>query len=75
MFLKGITNADVKILDTPNYENISKLAIQFSDAIIQGSNTLHPEVKKFMMASGKQFLGYQSKEAYIEAYNDFYSKM
>jgi starch synthase len=75
LFLKGITNADVKILETPNYENISKLAIHFSDAIIQGSSEINPEVEKFMLASGKKFLGYQSKEAYIEAYNDFYSNM
>ena len=71
--MKGITNADVKILETPNYENISKLAIQFSDALIQGSNTLHPEVEKLMVESGKKMLPWQTKEAYIEAYNDFYS--
>jgi len=72
LMLKGISNNDVKILEDPTYVNLSKLAIQFSDALVQGSATVHPEVEKVMLESGKTFLPHQPKETYIEAYHQFY---
>jgi starch synthase len=75
LMLKGISTNDVKALDDPTYVNLSKLAIQFSDALIQGSSSVNPEVEKMMQESGKTFLPYQPKESYIEAYNAFYDKI
>jgi starch synthase len=55
--------------------NVSKLAIQFSDAVIQGSPKINPEISEFIQSSGKLFLEYQSEHTYIDAYNDFYDKV
>jgi len=72
LMMKGISTSDVKTLEDPNYLNISRLAVQFSDALIQGSPDIHPELKKSIVESGKKFLPYQSKETYIDAYHAFY---
>ncbi len=75
LVMKGITAADTRVLEQPDYVNVSKLAIQFSDAVIQGSGEIHPEVKKFIGDSGKKFLEYQGKENYIDVYNAFYDQV
>jgi len=73
--LDGIEDSDLEILSPPNYVNLTKLAISMSDGIIQGSEKINPEIEKFIKESGKPFLGYQSEDTYIAAYNEFYDKM
>jgi len=75
LLLKGISGNDVKILENPTYVNISKLAMNYSDAIIKGTSEINQEVEKYMLESGKKLLPYQSRETYIEAYNEFYNEM
>lgn len=75
LLMEGITQEDVSILETPNFENVSKLAVNYSDAIIKGTENINEEVEKFIQSSNKLFLDYQSKESYIDAYNDFYEKV
>ena len=73
--IEGITREDVTVIKEPNFENVSKLAINFSDAIIKGTEKINPQVEKYIKSNGKLFLDYQSKETYIDAYNDFYDKV
>ncbi len=75
LLLEGITKEDVQQIQEPNYVNINKLAIDYSDAVIQGTEVIHSDVKNYINESGKLFLDYQSKETYIDAYNDFYDKV
>ncbi len=75
LLLEGITPEDVKILENPTYENISRLAIDYSDAIIQGSEKINPEIQQYIQMSKKLFLAFQPKETYIDAYNEFYDKI
>ncbi len=75
LLIEGVTPEDVAILETPNYTNVSKLAIQYSDAIIQGSEKINAEVESEIKASGKLFLEYQPKETYIDTYNNFYDEV
>jgi starch synthase len=75
LMLKGITANDVKLLENPTYVNVSKMAIQFSDALIQGTREINPELEDFLAGSGKKFLGYQGKDDFIEAYNMFYDQV
>ncbi len=74
LLLEGITSDDVSGVKDPNYLNVSKMAIDYSDAIIQGTETINPAVKDYIKESGKLFLDYQPKETYIDAYNEFYDK-
>lgn len=78
VLMEDILPEDVQLLDEPNFENLSKLAIQYSDAVIQGSEEINSEVAKYIKDSKKPFLGYQGSddaEKYIEAYDEFYQKI
>lgn len=75
ILLEGITDEDVDILKDPNFLNVSKLGINYSDAIIQGSESINPELASYIKSSDKPLLDYQPKDDYIDAYNDFYDKV
>ncbi len=75
LLLEGITADDVKGIEDPTFANVSKMAIGYSDAVIQGSENINPDVKNYIQENGKLFLDYQPKETYIDAYNEFYDKV
>lgn len=66
---------DVKVLEESTYASLSKLAIQYSDGVVQGHDTINEDVKSAIDNSGKPFLEYQNPEDYIDAYNEFYDKV
>ena len=73
--LEGIEDADLEIMANNNYVNLTKMAISMSDGIIQGSETINPEISEFIEQSGKPFLGYHDEESYVAAYNGFYDSL
>ncbi|WP_339737998.1 glycogen/starch synthase [uncultured Sunxiuqinia sp.] len=73
--LEGVTEDDLKLLKDPSYENMSKIAIEYADAVIQGSEQINPDLAAYIQAKEKLFLNYQSEETYIDAYNDLYDKV
>lgn len=75
LLLEGITPEDVAVIQKPTYENVSKLAVDYSDAVIKGTEEVNNAVEEYVKSSGKLFLDYQPKESYIDAYNDFYEKV
>ncbi|MCL1822108.1 MAG: glycogen/starch synthase [Prolixibacteraceae bacterium] len=75
LVLKGITASDTKALEKPDYEKLTKFAIQYADAVVQGSEKINPEISNYIAASEKLFLPYQLKDDYVDAYNDFYDKV
>lgn len=75
LLYENITKNDVKILKEPNYINLSKLAIEMSDATIIGSKTINQELLSFIKDSEKPYLDFQNEEEYIEAYSTFYDKI
>jgi starch synthase len=74
--IEGINNKDIKtIKDNPDFVNLSKLAIDNSDAVIKGSPDINKELEKYLAEIKKPTLDYQSEETYIDAYNEFYDKL
>ena len=73
--IDGITEEHTQGLDVASYENLSKLAIDFSDAIIMGNPEINPNVERYARESGKPFLEHQSQEDYIEEYSNFYNRL
>jgi starch synthase len=59
----------------PDFVNVSKLAIKFSDAIITGSEDIDAEIKKHLSTLSKPVLDFKDENEYIDAYNDFYDKI
>jgi len=75
LLLEGITSEDVKAIEEPSFENVSKMAVDYSDAVIQGTENINANLKKYILENDKLFLDFQPKEDYIDAYNDFYDKV
>lgn len=71
----GINNVDTDILKQPSYENITKMAVNYSDGIIFGSDQLNDDTKKYVLDSKKPHLDFKNGEEYIDAYSDFYDKI
>lgn len=63
---------DLKWLKSPTYVNITKSALDFSDAIIIASENINPEIEEYARSLKKPLLEYQPKENYVDAYNEFY---
>lgn len=73
--IEGISDEDLKYYKDANYINITKAAIDNSDALIIGSEKINPELEKYLKDSGKPYLEYQPEETYIDAYNEFYDQL
>src|SRR6056297_752856 len=73
--LDGVSKEDLSTVHEPTYENLVRLALQHSDASIQGSPNLPDGVMGAVTESGKPFLEYQSPEEYIGEYSVFYDKI
>ena len=68
----GVPADAIADLEIPNYENIIKATINHSDAVIVASDNLSSSLTKFIESSGKPFLPFASKDAFAEAYTNFY---
>lgn len=71
----GIDSSDVKVIAKPGFGEFMKLAINFSDGLITGSDSINEEVRNYAEKSGLPILPHQSGETYIKEYSDFYDKI
>ena len=76
LLLKGISKKDVADLKDPvDYTALCKLAVDYSDGVIQQSEHVNEEVIAYARQIGKPVLGYQSPEIFADACNDFYDQV
>ncbi|MGB0892008.1 MAG: glycogen/starch synthase [Flavobacteriaceae bacterium] len=71
-----INDEKIATVKTPNFTNILKSAIENSDAIIHGSETISDELSSFLEKKDIPVLEYQSedlKESYLNFYSDLIS--
>jgi len=74
--LKGVTKKDMAHLKAPvDYATLCKLAIDYSDGVIQQSENVNEEVMEYARQAGKPILEYQTPETFAEACNEFYDKV
>ncbi|GHT76500.1 glycogen synthase [Bacteroidia bacterium] len=74
--LEGVTLKDLEVVKSnPDFEALSKLAINFSDGVIQGSSEIHAQVKEYAQQKKLPFLEYQPEDNYIESFNQFYDQI
>jgi starch synthase len=72
---ENIKQNDLKLLSPPDFINLQKLAIYYSDAVIMGQETVNQELYDFAVSSKKPVLEYKKREEYISAYNKFYNNL
>jgi len=75
ILVDGVSDSDVKKLKDPSYVNISKTAMDYSDAVIKGSEKVHPDLEKYFKGLTKPTLGFKTVEEYVEAYSNFYDEV
>ena len=75
MKIEGITSKDLAHYKTPDYVSLIKAAIEYSDAIIIGSEKINPEIEKHLKTIDKPILEFQDEESYIDAYSNFYDEL
>jgi starch synthase len=75
VLMEGITKKDVEILREPTYENLLKLAVNFSDGVILGSPTVNGQVLEHINTAKKPLLPHQDSENYIDIYDEFYNQI
>ncbi|GIZ07737.1 glycogen/starch synthase [Flavobacterium sp. UMI-01] len=71
--LDGVPADSVADLTIPDYENIIKATVKHSDGVIIASENVSSSLTKFIESSGKPFLPFVPKDAFAEAYSNFYN--
>lgn len=75
LMLDGIMKKDIELFQDPTFINLNKSAIDLADAIIIGSEKIHPELEKYIKDNKKLTLEYQSMDEYVDAYASFYDDL
>jgi len=68
-----VREADIKGLKNSDFMSISKVAMDYADAIIIGAENINPELEDYARKLNKPLVEFQSQETFIESYNDFYN--
>jgi starch synthase len=73
--LENITKKDLELLNTPDYINLTKFALKFSDGIVFGGKNINSSIEDYIKTSEKPVLQHHGLEDYIEQINLFYDKV
>ncbi|AXT18790.1 glycogen synthase [Flavobacteriaceae bacterium AU392] len=69
----NIDEASIQTLQEPSYNNIMKVAIDYSDGLIIASEEIPEELQKHLDACNKPVLDFQGPDTFAEAYTGFYN--
>ncbi len=76
LLLKGISKSDVgNLKGAVDYAALCKLAVDYSDGVIQNSEKVDRSIIEYAHQSGKHVLDYQNPESYADACNGFYDRV
>lgn len=77
LMLEGIEKSDVSVLGTEavDYQTLCKLAIDYSDGVIQSSKGADEALIKYTQEQKKNFLPYVDNEDYADEYLNFFDTL
>ncbi|MDH8701884.1 starch synthase [Dysgonomonadaceae bacterium PH5-43] len=76
LLIDGVSPSDVEVIkDKADFESLSKLAIDYSDGIIQSSKDVNQAIKDYAQQKGLPFLDYQPEDIYMDKFNEFYDQL
>tara|TARA_Y100001968_G_C19438310_1_gene761056 strand:- start:2636 stop:3472 length:837 start_codon:yes stop_codon:yes gene_type:complete len=75
LFERKLNLRNVSLLKNPTFINLNKFAINYSDAIIQGSKNINPQILKYIKKSKLPFMPYAGDEGYEDTYNNFFESL
>jgi starch synthase len=76
LLIKDMTDNLLEGIQKPvNASELNKLAIQYSDGLIQGDPDIYPELLEYAEGLGIPTLTYQGEENYAESFCNFYDQI
>ncbi len=76
VLFREVTPEDVSMMKSPaNYEELCKLAVAYSDGVIQNDETVNQNVLDYARSLNIPVLEYASGDAYADACDAFYDKV
>ena len=70
-----IDESYISELTKPTYENLMKVAIDSSDAVIKGSENISSEINDYLKKYKNPILEFQPIDSFAEPYMDFYNNL
>lgn len=77
LLMDGFTEADLDVISDGKvtYRDLVRLAVKYSDGVVQCTPDADPELIEFVKSSGIPFLPYQDDENSADAYVEFYNSL
>lgn len=69
----GISEEQINVLQQPDYNNLLKVAVDFSDAVILAAEEIPGDLQQYISNLQKPVLPYVSIQEFEEAYANFYN--
>ena len=73
--IHGVSREDVTLIDDASVDNLHKLAIKYSDAVIIGSDKLSDNLNTFIIESDKYVIPHHKDEEFTNVYNALYDEL
>ena len=70
-----IDQKSISDLKDPTYENLIRIAIDYSDGIIIGSENVSSKTKEYLKSYKNPILDFQPKDSFSESYTEFYNNL
>ncbi|MGC6427987.1 MAG: glycogen/starch synthase [Flavobacteriales bacterium] len=73
--VNGVEKEDISVIEEATINNLHRLAIDFADAVIIGSEKIDPEIEQYIIESGKSSLQYHDEEDCVEVFDSLYDEL
>tara|TARA_B100000401_G_scaffold257970_1_gene175343 strand:- start:72 stop:920 length:849 start_codon:yes stop_codon:yes gene_type:complete len=74
LLFENLLKDDVKNVTDASINNLHQFAIDYSDAVIQGSQEISDQVLSHIKSTNKPFMEFPGNDEFIEKYKDFYNQ-
>ena len=75
LLFKGITENDIPVKQPVNFTELNKLAIAYSDGVIQNSENINSEIMSYAHSLSIPVIDYQHDQTYADLCNSLYNKV
>lgn len=70
--MDNISEEDIAGYNDTSFVGLNKAAMDLSDAVIKGSESIHPDLESHFKGLSKPTLDFHSLEEYVQAYDKLY---
>ena len=74
LLFENLLKDDVKNVTDASINNLHQFAIDYSDAVIQGSQEISDQVLSHIKSTSKPFMEFPGNDEFVEKYKDFYNQ-